>query len=53
MEYQKLEKNLNYIFRDLSLLKTALTHRSVCHANNERLEYLGDSIVNFIIAEKL
>lgn len=49
----RLTKKLNYKFRDESLLKAALTHRSVRGMNNERLEFLGDAVVNFIIAEAL
>jgi ribonuclease-3 len=48
-----LDKKLGYEFRDPSLLKTALTHRSYGSHNNERLEFLGDSILNFTIAEQL
>ena len=50
---QKLEKILNYNFKDKNLLELALTHRSFQGKNNERLEFLGDSILNFIIAELL
>lgn len=46
-----LEENIGYSFRDPSLLKAALTHRSGGEAHNERLEFLGDSILNFVIAE--
>ena len=49
----KIHKKINYKFRDESLLETALTHRSVGKKNNERLEYLGDAILGFIIAEAL
>lgn len=45
--------NLGYHFIDPKLLKQALTHRSVGEVNNERLEFLGDSIVNFVVAEML
>lgn len=48
-----LESQLGYVFRNDSLLNTALTHRSFASLNNERLEFLGDSILNFIIAEQL
>lgn len=51
--FDQLEKSLNYIFRDKKLLETALTHRSVGQSNNERLEYLGDALLGFIIAEAL
>ncbi len=37
----------------MALLQTALTHRSAGSINNERLEYLGDGILNFIIAAEL
>ncbi|MEM7294192.1 MAG: ribonuclease III [Pseudomonadota bacterium] len=46
-------KKLGHSFRDESLLNRALTHRSVGSANNERLEFLGDSILNMVIAEAL
>jgi ribonuclease-3 len=48
-----LSNKLGYVFRDDSLLSTALTHRSFGSPNNERLEFLGDSILNFVIAEEL
>ncbi len=48
-----LSKKIGYSFQNLELFKSALTHRSVRGSNNERLEFLGDSIVNFIIAEAL
>ena len=44
---------IGYSFADIALLDLALTHRSCGHYNNERLEYLGDSIVNFVIANAL
>jgi ribonuclease-3 len=44
---------IGYSFTDIALLDLALTHRSCGHYNNERLEYLGDSIVNFVIANAL
>jgi ribonuclease-3 len=49
----RLQKALGYQFRDSQLLTLALTHRSAAGQNNERLEFLGDSIVNHIIAEDL
>jgi ribonuclease III len=45
---EQLEKKINYTFSDTSLLEQALTHRSFKAKNNERLEFLGDSILNFI-----
>jgi ribonuclease-3 len=44
---------LQYTFQDPSLLELALTHRSASKQNNERLEYLGDSFLNFAIARRL
>ncbi|RRC98408.1 ribonuclease III [Amphritea balenae] len=48
-----LAKKLGYQFKDSSLIELALTHRSHGKRNNERLEFLGDSILNFVIAEAL
>lgn len=48
-----LERKIGYAFKDQELLNLALTHRSFKGANNERLEYLGDAILSFIIAEYL
>lgn len=42
-----------YHFQNQSLLEAALTHRSVGRYNNERLEFLGDAILGFVIAEVL
>ena len=50
---QGLMDRLGYQFTDLDLLQLALSHRSLGPKNNERLEFLGDSIVNFVIAEAL
>lgn len=49
----RLQRALGYEFSDPQLLVRALTHRSAGSRNNERLEFLGDSIVNHIIAEAL
>ena len=50
---EKLQKNFSYEFKDISLLKQALTHRSVSKNNNERLEFLGDSVLGCVISEEL
>ena len=42
-----------YRFNDLGLLELALSHRSVGRLNNERLEFLGDSILNFVVSARL
>ena len=44
---------LDYRFRDPGLRERALSHRSVGAANNERLEFLGDGLVNMLVAEML
>jgi len=51
--YLKLCQKIGYFFADLGLLELALTHRSYGGKNNERLEFLGDSILNYVIAEDL
>lgn len=48
-----LAKKLGLRFNDPGLFKRALTHRSADSANNERLEFLGDSVLGFVIAECL
>lgn len=50
---EELSQKLNYTFKDPHLLKIALTHRSKGGEHNERLEFLGDAVVNFAIAEIL
>ena len=50
---QVLCKQLQVTFNNADILQQALTHRSVGTNNNERLEYLGDAILSFIIAEEL
>lgn len=52
-KYQRLEQRLGYQFEEPRQLQLALTHRSHGATNNERLEFLGDSILNFIIGEDL
>ena len=49
----RLERRIGYQFKDQDLLVLALTHRSLGGCNNERLEFLGDSILNFVAAEML
>lgn len=52
-DFSRLQRGLGYVFDDPQLLALALTHRSAGRRNNERLEFLGDSILNHIIAETL
>lgn len=53
MDSQNVCRPLGYVFAKPELLRQALTHRSYGVPNNERLEYLGDSILNCIIAHAL
>jgi ribonuclease-3 len=46
-------KGIEYRFRDRQLLREALTHRSLGAGNNERLEFLGDSVLSLVIAMRL
>ena len=48
-----IKEEFDYKFEDESLLQLALTHRSVSSYNNERLEFLGDAILGFIVTEFL
>jgi ribonuclease-3 len=50
---KSLCSQLQISFSDITLLQQALTHRSAASRNNERLEYLGDAILSFVIAEAL
>ena len=54
---EALEQNIAYTFRDSALLRTALTHSSFANEHhcesNERLEFLGDSVLNFVTADYL
>jgi ribonuclease III len=45
------ERRLGYRFGDPALLEAALTHRSASRTNYERLEFLGDAVLNFVVAE--
>ena len=51
--YKGFYKQISYEFNDESLLIQALTHKSKNEVHNERLEFLGDSILNFVITEEL
>lgn len=49
----RLEKTLGYAFSQPDLLRQALTHRSHSSPHNERLEFLGDSVLNCVVATQL
>ena len=57
MNLEILEKNIGYKFKNINLLKNALTHTSYAYENNiesnEKLEFLGDSILEFVSSEYL
>jgi len=48
-----VREQLDYEVRDVALFSAALTHRSAARAHNERLEFLGDAVLNLSIAEHL
>lgn len=53
-DYSKLEKCLDYQFKNKDLIIEALTHKSLKKPyNNERLEFLGDAVLNLIVGEYL
>lgn len=52
-EIQRTLPGIDHEFSDPGLLREALTHRSHSAHNNERLEFLGDAILNFVIASEL
>ena len=53
MSLSRFSKRIRHQFSDQGLLEQALTHRSAGSPHNERLEFLGDAILNFVIAEEL
>lgn len=54
MTFEGIHSKIDYQFIDLALLEQALTHRSVSKSiNNERLEFLGDSVLSLVVTEYL
>ena len=53
LHLNRLQNKLGYQFNNEQLLVKALTHRSAKGDNNERLEFLGDSILGYVIARVL
>jgi len=57
VDINKFQKNIGYFFKNPQLLQTAFTHTSYANENNvasyERLEFLGDAIVDFLVGEYL
>lgn len=58
-QFEELQNKLGYTFRDLELLKLALTHPSVAHEQgtpmqtNQRLEFLGDAVLQLVLTREL
>ena len=54
IDYSKLEKKIDYKFKNKNLLVQSLTHKSFNKMNNnEKIEFLGDSVLGLVIAKKL
>lgn len=54
MNFELIEKNIGYVFKDKRLLKKALTRKSAGkNYNNETLEFFGDAILEFVVSEKI
>ena len=54
INYQDLQKKINFKFKDLDLLIQSLTHKSFdTKNNNEKVEFLGDRVLGLVIAKKL
>jgi ribonuclease III len=53
VDRERLQRQIGYRFSDPSLLARALTHRSHGSAHNERLEFLGDGVLNCVVAAEL
>ena len=54
IDYSKLEKKINYKFKNRNLLVQSLTHKSFNKMNNnEKIEFLGDRVLGLVIAKKL
>lgn len=52
-DYSHLEQNIGYVFRDKSLIAQALTHPSMGGKHNQRLEFLGDAVLELCVSEKI
>jgi len=52
-KHKRLENNIQYVFNDSDILTRALTHRSHSSKNYERLEFLGDAVLDMVLSERL
>ena len=50
---EQLQAQLGYVFTDVTGLKLALTHRSAAGLHNERLEFLGDAVLELVVTHRL
>lgn len=50
---EAIEKRIGYVFTDPGLLRLALTHPSMGADNNQRLEFLGDAVLEYIVSDRL
>ena len=50
---ENISVHIGYYFKDEKIINLALTHKSYSDNNNERLEFLGDAILNLYVSEKL
>ena len=54
MSLAELENSIGYKFKNKKLLDEAITHKSInSNFNNERLEFLGDSVISLVVSEAL
>ncbi len=53
MNHEAIESELDYVFQDKRLVERALTHRSFAQQHNERLEFLGDAVLDCVIGKAL
>ena len=53
LSLEALEERIGYVIQDKKLLRRAVTHRSFAQEHNERLEFLGDSVLNCVIGYAL
>ena len=52
-QLQRLQQRLGYQFQNVQLLRQALTHKSYAKENNERLEFVGDAVLGYLVGLSL
>ena len=52
-QLQRLQQRLGYQFQNVQLLQQALTHKSYAKENNERLEFVGDAVLGYLVGSLL